>query len=97
MFKIKINKAMQIITNNIKYPDYSILAIERDTDRVHFTPDGLSWYELPIETEYETIDRIEGDRVTGRFCHEWNANNLHEEDLKQIIKKDFNYRKEEIE
>lgn len=86
---------MIIQTENVTYPDYSFEIIETHRDRAiintDFTESGD--YEIPIDIDYEDIDRIEGDRVTGRFRHEWNAETLSEEDLRKQISENFIYRK----
>lgn len=87
---------MIIQTNNLTYPDYTILAIEREREKVAWTHDGVIWYELDITPEYEWVNRYEGDRSIGSYEHEWNGLNLSEHDLKTLIQKDYQYRKEQL-
>lgn len=86
---------MTIQTENVTYPDYSILAIEREREKVAWTHDGVTWYELDITPEYEWKTEHKGTRGIG-YEHEWNGLNLSEHDLKTIIQKDYIYRKEQV-
>jgi len=83
---------MQITVNNLTYPDYSFEVIETNRDSVIINIAGTD-YEVPIDIDYEDIEVIEGDRVTGHFRHEWNAETMSDNDLRKEILKNFNYRK----
>ena len=84
---------MQITVNNTTYKDYSFEIIETNGDSVTVAFDPENDYEVPIDVDYEDIPIETGDRVTGYFRHEWNAETMSERDLRKEILKNFNYRK----
>jgi len=84
---------MRITTNNTTFPDFSYEIIETNRDSVIINIDPENDYEIPIDIDFEDIERIEGDRVTGYFRQEWNAETMSENDLRKEINKNFNYRK----